>query len=120
MMAPKKNIRDIPDELIHNTTTHRKRLISHDETHKGDIATMNHAWLEPGKQLELHTHPDGEEFYFFLEGTGQILVGTEWLPVEPGDFVTIPVSFTHSLKNTGGINLIFLTIRTLDRIPPRV
>lgn len=114
MMPPKKNIRDIPDELIHNATTHRKRLISHDEIHKGNIATMNHAWLEPGKQLETHAHPDGEEFYFFLEGTGQILVGDQWLSAEPGDFVTVPPSTAHSLKNTGDSNLVFITLRTLD------
>lgn len=119
MNAPKKNIRDIPDELIHNATTHRKRLISHEETHKGDIATMNHAWLEPGKQLEPHTHADGEEFYFFLEGVGQILVGSEWITVESGDFVTIPLSYTHSLKNTGNNNLVFITIRTLDKTQSR-
>lgn len=115
MSVSKKNIRDIPDELIHNATTHRKRLISHDETHKGNIATMNHAWLEPGKQLEPHAHTDGEEFYFFLEGIGKILVGSDWIPVKQGDFVTIPLSYTHSLKNTGRGNLIFITIRTLNK-----
>lgn len=115
-----KHTDNIPTELTHQGTTHQKRLITVDEHHTGDITTMNYAWLDPGSQLESHTHPDGEEFYFFLEGTGQILVGTEWLPVKPGDFVTIPAAFTHSLKNTGGINLVFLTIRTLERTPPRI
>ncbi len=113
MNSPKKNISDIPSELNHKDTTHRKRLIRVDEHHKGDIATMNYAWLEPGKQLDTHLHSDGEEFYYFLEGFGTILVGDAWIPVTPGDFVTIPVGAHHSIKNTAQKNLVFLTIRTV-------
>jgi len=113
----KKNINTIEDELIHNATTHRQKLIAHDEHHKGDIATMNYAWLEQGKQLETHSHRDGEEFYFFLEGSGQMLVGKEWFPVIKGDFVTVPVSSPHSLKNNEKEKLIFITVRTLVSNP---
>lgn len=115
MDSHKKNIADIADEVIHGNTTHRKRLVSHDETHRGDIATINYAWLEPEKQLEPHTHPDGEEFYFFLEGNGQMLVGNAWFPVTKGDFVTVPNGQTHSLRNPGLSNVVFITIRTLQK-----
>ena len=114
MNSPIKHIHDINDELIHNNTTHRKRLIRVDEHHKGDIATMNYAWLDPGKQLDIHQHVDGEEFYFFLEGTGKILIANEWIPVSPHDFVTIPINARHSVVNTSKINLVFLTIRTVQ------
>lgn len=109
----KKNIGQIEVELIHNATTHRQKLIAHDENHKGDIATMNYAWLEQDKQLAPHVHRDGEEFYFFLEGTGQMLVGDEWFPVAKGDFVTVPLAHPHSLKNTEKEKLVFITVRTL-------
>lgn len=113
MSFPIKNLSDIPEEIIHNNTTHRKRLISNDEKHRGDIATMNYAWLEPNKQLEIHSHPDGEEFYFFLSGTGEMMVGDQWQAVKKGDFVTVPVGHAHSLKNTATDSLVFVTIRTV-------
>lgn len=74
---------------------------------------MNYAWLEPGKQLTAHTHPDGEELYLFLEGTGEILIGDTWFPITKGSFATIPVGSTHSVKNNSTVNLTFMTVRTV-------
>ncbi len=115
MSVHKKNTADIQEEVIHNNSTHRKRLISSDERHEGDIVTMNYAWLTSGSQLETHTHPDGEEFYYFLDGTGDMLVDEDWFPVHPGDFVTVPPGQAHSLKNTTPARLVFLTVRTLKK-----
>lgn len=109
------HLNKIPKELTHNNTTHVKRLITSDENHPGTIATMNYAWLEPQKQLTLHSHPDGEEFYFFIEGTGEMLIHESWIMVQKGSFLTVPIGKNHSVKNTGNINLCFLTVRTLIR-----
>lgn len=114
MKPYKKTIGTLPDELIHNHTTHRKRLIWVDEKKKGDIATMNYAWLTPGKQLDIHRHDDGEEYYYFLEGCGRMLVGADWFTVGPGEFVTVPKQHDHSVQNTGTANLVFLTVRTVE------
>lgn len=108
-----KHLTAIPTEITHQGTTHQKRLVTSEEKHKGTIATMNYAWLEPGMQLAAHTHPDGEEFYLFLEGTGQILVGDTWMPVDTGSFVTIPAGDAHSVKNSGKTILTFITVRTV-------
>jgi mannose-6-phosphate isomerase-like protein (cupin superfamily) len=109
----KVHIDDIPTEKTHNDTTFRKRLIDAGEKN-GRIATCNYAWLTKGNQLELHVHSDGEEFYFFLEGSGEMLVGKKWLSITKGDFVTIPQGAEHSLKNSKEEDLVFLTIRTID------
>ncbi len=108
-----KHLAAIRTEITHQGTTHQKRLITTEEKHKGTIATMNYAWLEPDKQLTIHTHTDGEEFYLFLEGTGQILVGDTWMPVDTGSFVTIPAGQAHSVKNSGMTTLSFVTVRTV-------
>lgn len=113
MSSIKQNIKDIVTDLAHNDTTHRKRLITQD-ARKGKLATYNYAWLEPGKALTPHTHQDGEEFYFFLEGNGSMLVGEEWFPVTKGDFVTVPHNHMHSVKNDNEKNLVFMAIRTID------
>lgn len=75
---------------------------------------MNYAWLDPDKQLEAHIHPDGEEFYYFLEGNGTMLVGSEWFDVCKGDFVTVPIRHVHSVKNSSRHPLVFITIRTVQ------
>lgn len=113
-MAAPKNIADITTEITHGGTTHQKRLVTVNEHHTGDVATINYAWLEVGKQLSLHAHPDGEEFYFFLEGTGEILVGNSWFAVSKGSFVIVPQANNHSVKNTGSATLTFLTVRTVN------
>ncbi|MBI5614258.1 cupin domain-containing protein [Candidatus Gottesmanbacteria bacterium] len=109
----KVNLQDIPTEMTHNNTTFRKRLITVEEK-KGRIATSNYARLTKGSQLEPHAHTDGEEFYLFLEGSGEMLVGEEWMSVGKGDFVTVPKNAVHSIKNTLDENLVFLTIRTIS------
>jgi len=117
-MAPvKKRIPELPEELIHQGSTHRKRLIWTDDRKQGNIATMNYAWIDPGKKLELHAHPDGEEYYVFLKGAGEMRVAEEIFPVSPMDFVTIPVAAAHSLHNTGKDPLFFITVRTVQNIP---
>ncbi len=113
-MAGPKHITDILTEITHGGTTHQKRLVTVDEHHTGDVATINYAWLEVGKQLTIHAHPDGEEFYFFLEGNGKILAGNSWFTVSKGSFVIIPQAKNHSVKNTGNIILAFLTVRTVN------
>ena len=111
--TPPKNITELLTGITHHGTIHQKRLITTLEKHRGDIATMNYAWLTPGKQLTAHQHPDGEELYFFWEGTGEILIGDTWFPVSKGSFATIPEKHNHSVKNSGTTNLSFITIRTV-------
>lgn len=108
----KINLKDIETELNHSNTTHIKRLIPAREK-KGGIATYNYAWLEKGKQFEVHSHPDGEEFFLFLEGKGEMLIGDKWMPVEKGDFITVPASSNHSAKNNHDETLVFITLRTI-------
>jgi mannose-6-phosphate isomerase-like protein (cupin superfamily) len=109
----KQHITDIPTEAAHDGTTMRKKLIVTDDN-KGKLATYNYAWLEKGKQLTTHKHVDGEEYYFFLEGEGEMLLGKEWFPVRTGDYITVLHDTDHSVKNTGEENLVFMAIRTVD------
>jgi mannose-6-phosphate isomerase-like protein (cupin superfamily) len=108
----KKNLKNIATEMTHDNTVFRKRLIT-PEKNNGKLAACNYAWLEKGKQLEIHSHPDGEEYYLFLAGKGEMLIGDEWIPVEKDDFVTVPKGSNHSIKNNNDQNLAFMTIRTV-------
>lgn len=108
----KKNLKDIPTETAHKNSVLRKRLVKTDD-HEGKLATYNYAWLKKGKQLEIHAHPDGNEFYLFLAGKGKMLVGDKWISVKKDDFVSVYQGQNHSLINNNNQNLVFITIRTV-------
>ena len=51
-----------------------------------------------------HTHGDNrplEEFYYFLEGTGEMTIGEEIIPVNINDAVMVPPGVDHGIRNTG-------------------
>lgn len=108
----KINIYSSPKETNHKKTVDLVRLIKNNEN-LGKIATINYAWLDKDKALDPHTHPDGIEYYIFVKGVGEILIEEKWHQVKKGDFITIPTSTLHSLKNTSTNPLEFITIRTL-------
>lgn len=108
----KTSLNDIPSEQVHNNTVYKKQLISASEKN-GQVATYNYAWMQKGRELTAHTHTDGEEYYLFLEGAGEMLVGKEWFLVKKGDFVVVPRNNIHSVKNHNEQNLVFTTLRII-------
>jgi len=107
-----ENINTIPTEQNHQGTAFLKRLIKFGEG-KGELQTFNYAWIKKGFQLDPHTHEDCIEYFYFLSGSGEMLIGENWFGVGQGDFVTVPSKNHHSLKNTYEEDLIFLTMRIL-------
>lgn len=45
-----------------------------------------------------HMHPDMTEYWFILEGKGQITVGDETYDIEPGDLVITPPLKPHGIR----------------------
>lgn len=109
----KTSLQDLPTEAIHDNTVYRKPLIRAGDL-AGNLATYNYAWLEQGKAVTPHRHPDGQEWYLFLEGRGEMQVGDSTFPVAAGDFVHVPPSTVHSVRNGNPHTLVFLTLRTVN------
>ena len=107
----KFNAKDIPITLAHNQVP-RKALIKVGDL-KSKIQTINDACLEPGKGFAPHTHNDGEEIYYFLEGNGEMIINDKKFQVKKGDVVVVEVGESHSLKNPSANKLRFITIRVL-------
>lgn len=66
--------------------------------------------LYRNQQTRGHRHEGQEEVYFFIMGTGKMIVGAETdLPFEvrAGDIVLIPDGAFHRVINDGDSNLIF-------------
>lgn len=65
--------------------------------------------IPPGKSNNRHKHAH-ETLFYFVSGTGEILVGEKWVPVKPGDAVFSPRWSIHQTRNTGPGELTLLAI----------
>lgn len=65
--------------------------------------------IPPGKTNNLHKHAH-ETLFYFISGTGRILVGDRWVNVKPGDAVFAPRWAMHQTDNTGNVTLVLLAI----------
>ena len=54
--------------------------------------------MEGKWSMQLHSHPDFEEYWFVLKGKGQIIVGDETYDVEVGDLVITPRGVPHKAR----------------------
>ena len=107
-----KNVYDEKAVQNHDGTANLVRLI---ENLRGDqvIQTMNYAWVDVGKQLKEHKHDDCVEYYFFLNGNGEMTIGEKKFFVAKGNFVVVEMGQLHTLRNNGKEKLDFVTLRAL-------
>jgi len=66
--------------------------------------------LHPGHQSEPDIHPDADEVYFVVSGTGKLVLGDEEFVVRGGMTVFIPANVHHQSFNTGDEDLVYYFI----------
>jgi oxalate decarboxylase len=76
--------------------------------------------LEPGAMRELHWHPNGDEWQFYIEGEGRMTVfGSQsrarTFDYRAGDVGYVPFAMGHYIENTGTARLRFLEVFRSDR-----
>jgi mannose-6-phosphate isomerase-like protein (cupin superfamily) len=91
----KYNEFDISDIIVKNDS----RYIVKDNTKLKNLV-LSSTELNAGKKTSGHTHKGQEEIYFFIHGTGEMIVGDERFPVEEGDVILIPDGAFHQVINT--------------------
>ena len=64
--------------------------------------------LEPGQEMEKHSHEVQCRFYLVLEGSGNVWVGDELKKTEKGTVIWVPSGHTHRIKNTGTERMVLL------------
>lgn len=72
----------------------RKRLFETSDMH------FNIYCIAPGQENPLHRHPISDEILYFVEGSGECVVGRETYRVERGDLVLVPKNAPHAIRNT--------------------
>ncbi len=68
--------------------------------------------LEPGASVGEHPHPNTEELYLVLEGSGTGFLDGEAFDVGPGDAWICKAGHTHGLKNGSAGPLAFFAVIT--------
>lgn len=59
--------------------------------------SLAEARVPEGRATQRHYHRLAEEFYFILEGTGEMEINGETWPVGPGDAILIPAGAWHTI-----------------------
>jgi len=56
----------------------------------------------PGETVSpAHSHPNGEELLYFIQGTGKVYVDGEICSVRPGSLVLFEQGCVHMVRNSG-------------------
>ncbi len=77
-----------------------------------DNRTLNNLVLSStklyrGQSTRGHNHPGQEEVYFFVQGTGIMIIDEQRFRVEAGSVVLVPDGAFHRVINDGEMNLTF-------------
>lgn len=77
-----------------------------------DNKTLNNLVLSStklyrGQSTRGHSHAGQEEVYFFVQGSGVMIVDEERFRVTPGSVVLIPDGAFHRVINDGEMHLVF-------------
>jgi len=65
-------------------------------------------YFDPGEGLAAHIHPESEEVYYVIRGTGTVFLGDAREPVDVvGDTALfVPPGIVHGVENTGSEKLV--------------
>lgn len=93
---------DIGGEIVKDNQTYLLR----------DNKTLNNLVLSStklyrGQATRGHSHVGQEEVYFFVQGTGMMIVDEQKFRVNAGDVILIPDGAFHRVINDGEMNLVF-------------
>ena len=91
----------------------RGRLRSHFLLDAGDLGSRNLTvtWVDvpPGGEQRAHSHPDSEQVYVIVRGSGRMSVAGDTEKVSEGDLVFIPPAADHGIVNDGYEPLVYIS-----------
>lgn len=68
--------------------------------------SLAEAALPAGARTQRHYHRASEEFYFILEGAGEMEIDGETCGVGPGDAILIPPGAWHTISATAALRFL--------------
>ena len=95
---PKANIKVNINDIGGSIAKQDERYIVKDNQF-GNKLVLSSTLLEPNMSTSGHFHNGQEEVYFFVSGSGKMLLNDETFEVEEGDVVLIPDGAFHRVIN---------------------
>jgi len=71
--------------------------------------------LAPGSSIGQHTHTGETEYYYILEGAGEVDEGSGPIAIAAGDLVVTGNGESHSIRNDGDTPLRFIALILFDQ-----
>lgn len=96
------NQHDIGGEVVKDNDTY---LLKDNRTLNNLV--LSSTKLYRGQSTRGHNHPGQEEVYFFVQGTGIMIIDDQRFRVEAGSVVLVPDGAFHRVINDGEMNLTF-------------
>ena len=93
---------DIGGEIVKDNETY---LLKDNKTLNNLV--LSSTKLYRGQATRGHNHPGQEEVYFFVQGTGVMIVDEQKFRVAAGDVILIPDGAFHKVVNDGEMHLLF-------------
>jgi quercetin dioxygenase-like cupin family protein len=87
-----------------------KRVIEQNAVGTKRIAGLGLIAVPPGGVFPPHTHPEREEVYYVLAGSGSILVEDKVIQAEEGLTFYVSGETRHGMKNLGSERLLVLYV----------
>ena len=82
----------------------------------GDLGSRNMTvtWVDvpPGAEQRAHSHPDAEQVYVIVRGTGTLSAAGDTQTLEPGDLALIPPATDHTIANQGTEPLSLVSVQS--------
>ena len=101
----KVNIHDIGGQLVKLTDTYELK----DNTELNSLV-LSSTLLNEFKETRGHKHKGQEEVYYFVHGSGEMVLGWDKFDVEGGDVVLIPDGVYHKVINNNDKPLYFVCV----------
>lgn len=64
---------------------------------KEDVCTVKIIRVNPNSKLSLQYHNHRDEFWYIIDGEGQVVIGEKTHPAKAGDEFTVPVKTKHRI-----------------------
>ncbi len=95
-------------EPYHTKDTSLIRELLHPNHSPVQSQSLAEATVPPGATTQAHFHPQSEEIYYVLRGSGELALDNEKSTVYAGDAVVIAPGTPHQIRNIGSEDLVFL------------
>ena len=102
---------DIKEPFVDSKGEKIYELIGFPERSGGSVKhSFAYDVIPPGCSSKLHYHPQDEETYYILKGSGNIVIDGKEHTVKPGDTIFIQPPEQHQIFSTGETDLEFIVV----------